>query len=132
MEKKIVVMGAQDVAAMRRAHKEAEAAYFQAKVGALEFIVEEMTQTGREYTAAELSAMSGLSSGEIAVQLSNYCPCRAAWEAGVWGKVERGKRVLDTQFVRILPNGEIDPNQVMTIRRLQTVYVAPSGGRIRR
>ena len=35
MEKKtVVVMSGADVAAMRNAHKEAEAAYFQAKVGA--------------------------------------------------------------------------------------------------
>lgn len=38
---KVVVMGANDVAAMRKAHKEAEAAYFEAKVGALEFVAQE-------------------------------------------------------------------------------------------
>lgn len=31
---KVVVMCAEDVAAMRKAHKEAEAAYYQAKIGA--------------------------------------------------------------------------------------------------
>lgn len=36
----VVVMSSADVAAMRNAHKEAEAAYFQAKVGALRFAVD--------------------------------------------------------------------------------------------
>lgn len=119
---KVVVMGAQDVAAMRKAHKEAEAAYYQAKVGALEFVAEEMKQTGREYTAAELSVMCGLTPGEIAAQLSDGSYCRAAHEAGVIGKVASRWDFNEMQFVRIMPNGEINPNQVMTVRRRQTVY----------
>lgn len=122
MEKKIVVMGAQDVAAMRRAHKEAETAYFQAKVGALEFVAEEMKQTGREYTAAELSAMCGLTSGEIAAQFGYNSYCRAGKEAGVAGKVFNRRVYNEAQYVRIMPNGEIDPNQMMTVQRRQTVY----------
>ena len=118
---KVVVMGAQDVAAMRKAHKEAEAAYFQAKVGALEFVAEEMRATGQGYTAAELSNMCGLTSGEIAVQMSGWC--RAAEQAGIdHGEVNTYARVNELQFVRIMPNGEINPNQVMTVRRHQTVY----------
>lgn len=125
---KVVVMGAQDVAAMRKAHKEAEAAYYQAKVGALEFVVEEMKQTGREYTAAELSTMCGLTPGEIAAQLGEGAYCEAAREAGVQGKVSSYWQFNETQFVRIMPNGEINPNQVMTIRRRQTVYkIRPEG-----
>ena len=132
MEKKIVVMGAQDVAAMRRAHKEAEAAYFQAKVGALEFVAEEMKQTGREYTAAELSAMCGLTTGEIAAQLGYNSYCRAVKEAGVAGKVSSRMIYNEAQYVRIMPNGEIDPNQVMTVQRRQTVYkMRPENGRCR-
>lgn len=46
---KVVVMGPADVAAMRKAHKEAEAAYYQAKVGALEFVAQEMKTTGAYY-----------------------------------------------------------------------------------
>ena len=119
---KVVVMSAQDVAAMRKAHKEAEAAYYQAKVGALEFVAEEMKQTGGEYSAAELSAMCGLTSGEIAAQLGEGVYCRAACEAGVSGKVSSYSRVNKMQFVRVMPNGEINPDQVMTVRRHQTVY----------
>ena len=119
---KVVVMGAQDVAAMRKAHKEAEAAYYQAKVGALEFVAEEMKQTGGEYTAAELSMMCGLTPGEIAAQLGDGSYCRAAHEAGVMGKVSSSWQFNEMQFVRVMPNGEINPNQVMTVRRRQTVY----------
>ena len=132
MEKKIVVMGPQDVAAMRNAHKEAAAAYYQAKVGALEFVAEEMKQTGEEYTAAELSAMSGLTSGEIAAQLSEYGWCHAAVDAGVQGKISTTERYNEMQFIRIMPNGEINPNQVMTVRRRQTIYKFRSDERSRR
>lgn len=120
---KVVVMSAQDVAAMRKAHKEAEAAYYQAKVGALEFVAEEMRQTGEEYTAAELSAMSGLSVGEIVQQL--HYRCHASAQAGIY---EARKRVAHTeeQYVRILPSGEINPNQTVTIRRRKTLYSLPS------
>ena len=125
---KVVVMGAQDVATMRKAHKEAEAAYFQAKVGALEFVAEEMKQTGGEYTAAELSAMCGLTPGEIAAQLGDNSYCRAAQEAGLSGKVTSQWQFNEMQFVRIMPSGEINPNQVMTVRRRQTVYkMRPEG-----
>jgi hypothetical protein len=125
---KVVVMGAQDVAAMRKAHKEAEAAYYQAKVGALEFVAEEMKQTGGEYSAAELSAMCGLTPGEIAAQLRDYAHCHAACDAGIAGKVDSNWYFNEMQFVRIMPNGEINPNQVMTVRRRQTVYkMRPEG-----
>ena len=73
MEKKVVVMGAQDVAAMRKAHKEAETAYFNAKVGALEFAVDEMKATGKEYTLHELTSMTGLSPMEVVVQFNGGC-----------------------------------------------------------
>lgn len=120
---KVVVMSAQDVAAMRKAHKEAEAAYYQAKVGALEFMAEEMRQTGEEYTAAELSAMSGLSVDEIAQQLHGHGYARI--RAGIYG-VDCRKTHTEEQYVRILPNGEINPNQTVTIRRRKTLYSLPS------
>lgn len=123
MEKtKVVVMGAQDVAAMRKATREAVAAYYEAKVGALKFVAEEMKQTGGEYTAAELSAMCGLSVNEVAAQLGGHWYCHAAAAAGLCGKVSSAKRFNELQFVRVMPNGEIDPNQVMTIHRRQTIY----------
>lgn len=120
---KVVVMSAQDVAAMRKAHKEAEAAYYQAKIGALEFVAEEMKQTGEEYTAAELSAISGLSVGEITRNLGR--PAYAAFRAGVHN-VESRKIFVEEQYVRVLPNGEINPNQTMTIHRNKTLYSLPS------
>lgn len=122
MEKtKVVVMGAKEVAAMRNAHKEAEAAYFDAKVGALEFIAEEMRTTGQEYTAAELSSMCGLTSGEIAAQMSGWC--RAAEQAGINRfEVDTYTRFNEMQFVRVMPNGSINPDQCIKVTRRQTTY----------
>lgn len=79
MEKKVVVMSGADVAAMRQAHKEAEAAYFNAKVGALEFVVDEMKSTGKEYTLHELTAMTGLSPMEVVVQMNGGCRAAQRW-----------------------------------------------------
>lgn len=123
MNKTVVVMSANDVAAMRKAHKEAEAAYFEAKVGALEFVAQEMTRTGEEYTATELAHMSGLSSNEIARQLSGVY-ARASSEAGI-GRVNTGIRHTENRYVRVLPNGEIDLSSVITVVRKQTVYKMP-------
>lgn len=122
---KVVVMSANDVAAMRKAHKEAEAAYYQAKVGALEFVVQEMRRTGDEYTAAELAHMTGLSAGEIAAQLGCMYT-RASQEAGIGTReVHTGVRHLENRYVRILPNGDIDPNSILTVVRKQVVYKIP-------
>ena len=122
---KVVVMGPADVAAMRKAHKEAEKAYFNAKVGALEFAAQEMRRTGDEYTAAELSHMTGLTSGEIAAQLGHFYT-RASQEAGIGTHdVRTGVRHLENRYVRILPNGDIDPNSILTVVRKQVVYKMP-------
>ena len=122
---KVVVMSANDVAAMRNAHKEAEAAYYQAKVGALEFVAQEMRRTGEEYTAVELSHMTGLSPSEIAAQLGCMYT-KASQEAGIGThEVRTSVRHLENRYVRILPNGDIDPNSVLTIVRKQTVYKMP-------
>lgn len=119
---KVVVMCAEDVAAMRKAHKEAEAAYYQAKVGALEFVADEMKTSGEWYSAAELASMTGLTSGEIAAQLgTNFC--RARQEAGIqYGQVQTTIERNRLKFVRVMEDGSIDPNQVITVMRKQTVY----------
>ena len=118
---KVVVMSANDVAAMRKAHKEAEAAYFNAKVGALEFAADEMKTTGEWYSAAELASMTGLTSCEIAAQLSHYC--NAAVEAGIYcHDVQTSMRHNELKFVRVMQDGSIDPNQTMTVIRKQVVY----------
>lgn len=118
---KVVVMGANDVAAMRKAHKEAEAAYYQAKVGALEFVAQEMKTTGEWYSAAELASMTGLTSGEIAAQLTGYC--HASQDAGIqYREVQTTERHNELKFVRVMQDGSIDPNQTMTVVRKQIVY----------
>ena len=123
MNNTVVVMSADDVAAMRKAHKEAEAAYFEAKVGALEFVAQEMTRTGGEYTATELAHMSGLSSNEIARQLGGVY-AKASDKAGI-RNVRTDVRHTENKYVRILPSGEIDPSSVITVVRRQTVYKMP-------
>lgn len=127
MNNTVVVMSADDVAAMRKAHKEAEAAYFEAKVGALEFVAQEMTRTGGEYTATELAHMSGLSSNEIARQLGGVY-AKASDKAGI-RDVRTGVRHTENKYVRILPSGEIDPSSVITVVRKQTVYKMPCENR---
>ena len=127
MNNTVVVMSADDVAAMRKAHKEAEAAYFEAKVGALEFVAQEMTRTGEEYTATELAHMSGLSSNEIARQLGGVY-AKASNKAGI-RNVRTGVRHTENKYVRILPSGEIDPSSVITVVRKQTVYKMPCENR---
>ena len=128
MEKKtVVVMSGADVAAMRNAHKEAEAAYFQAKVGALQFAATEMEKTHNEYTLHELCAMTGLTPMEVTVQLSgSYYPCRAAQEAGINAhNIRRGEKVTERRFVEVMPNGEINPNSIKTFVRCETTYRIP-------
>ena len=126
MEKKVVVMGAQDVAAMRKAHKEAEKAYFQAKVGALEFVAEEMEQTGKEYTLRELRAMSGLTSMELIAQLRPHSDCKAAREAGLNRKrINRSWRQTEHHFVEIMPDGTVNPDSTFVIVREEAVFRIP-------
>lgn len=120
---KIVVMGPQDVAAMRKAHKEAEAAYFSAKVGALEFAVDTMAETGEEYTASELAYMTGLTPNEVAAQMGWDGWCKAAREAGIGSDTfVVGSRTTEMKFVRVMPDGSINPDQCMTVVRHQRTY----------
>lgn len=127
MEKKVVVMSGADVAEMRKAHKEAEKAYYQAKVGALEFIAEEMRSTNKEYTIYEIAHMTGLTPGEIVAQFNlTNIDCKAAREAGLRrNEVQSERRYSERQFVEVLPTGEINPNNVMTVRRSETVLRIP-------
>ena len=123
----VVVMSGADVAAMRNAHKEAEAAYFQAKVGALRFAVDEMENTHEEYTLHQLCALTGLTPMEITVQLGNgYLACKAATEAGVpHNRIHQSSRLTERKFVEVMPNGEINPNSVKTFIRCETTYRIP-------
>ena len=124
MNKTVVVMSNADVAAMRNAHKEAEAAYFQAKVGALEFAISEMESTHNEYTLHELCAMTGLTPMEITVQLGHgHLPCKAATEAGVpRNRIREGRRVTERKFVEIMPSGELNPESIMTVQKWESTY----------
>ena len=121
MEKKVVVMCGAEVAAMRKAHKDAEAAYFQAKVGALEFAIDEMKTTGKEYTLHEVSAMTGLTPMEVVVQFNGGC--RAAQKAGVYREnLRSGTTTTERKFVEVMDNGEINPDSAMIVTRCERYY----------
>ena len=125
MEKKVVVMSGADVAAMRKACREAESAYFEAKVGALEFIAEEMRSTNREYTLHEITGMTGLSSMEVAAQLGRMYT-RASQKAGIdSSEVHSGRKETTRRFVEISPAGEVIPQSVMEITKVETTYFIP-------
>ena len=122
MENTKVVMCADDVAAMRKAQKEAVNAYHWAKVGALGFAADEMKASDKWYSAAELASMTGLTSDEIARQLGPGF-CRARQEAGIqYGQVQTGVRYNRLNFVRVMDDGSIDPNHTMSVVRRQVVY----------
>lgn len=124
MEKKVVVMSSADVAAMRQAHKEAEAAYFNAKVGALEFAANEMRQTNCKYTLSELSAMTGLSSHELVAQLS--LNCKASMQAGIhYGEVRTSRQEVIRHFVELRPDGTVNPDSVLNVKTSQTSFFIP-------
>ena len=127
MEKKVVVMSGADVAAMRKAHREAEAAYFDAKVGALEFAVEEMKATGKEYTLHEVSAMTGLTPMEVVVQFNGGC--KAACKAGVYHQnLRSGVATTERKFVEVMSDGSVNPESIMTVTRRERYYkIIPSG-----
>ena len=126
MEKKVVVMSGADVAAMRKACKEAESAYFEAKVGALEFIAEEMRSTNREYTLHEITGMTGLSSMEVAAQLGRMYT-RASQKAGIGSsEVRTGRKETTRRFVEVSPAGEVIPQSVMEVTKVETTYYIPN------
>ena len=131
MDKKGVVMSGADVAEMRRAHKEAEAAYFEAKVGALEFAAEEMRETGREYSLTELRDLTGLSSMELVAQLGGGSGhCKAACRAGInYGDVHTTRRETIRRYAEIMPSGDINPNSVISVKKVETAYRVPGNRR---
>lgn len=125
MEKKVVVMSGADVAAMRKACREAESAYFEAKVGALEFVAEEMRSTNREYTLHEITGMTGLSSMEVVAQLGRMYT-RASQKAGIGSsEVHSGRKETTRRFVEVSPAGEVIPQSVMEITKVETTYFIP-------
>lgn len=122
---KVVVMSPNEIAAMRKAHKDAEAAYFQAKVGALEFAVDTMAESGEEFTASELAGMTGLTSNEVAAQFGTYRGrwSRARCAAGIASDaIVVNNREVEMKFVRVMPDGSINLDQCMTVTRHQRTY----------
>ena len=126
MEKKIANMTAAEVAAMRQAQKEAEAAYFNAKVNALESMVGEMQETERDYFLKELAEKTGLTTKEIAQQFIWERHCRAAVAAGINNtknvRIKKFYRVVSRKYVEVSPNGEINPNSTLIVNNREVMY----------
>lgn len=123
MEKKVANMNAAEVAAMRQAQKEAEAAYFNAKVNALESMVGEMQETERDYLLKELAAKSGLTTKEIAQQFTWERHCRAARAAGINNvAIRKFYREVSRKYVEVSPNGEINPNSTLIVNNREVMY----------
>lgn len=126
MEKKIANMTAAEVAAMRQAQKEAEAAYFNAKVDALESMVGEMQETEQDYFLKDLAAKSGLTTKEIAQQFIWERHCRAAVAAGINNtnnvRIRKFYRVVSRKYVEVSPNGEINPNSTLIVNNREVMY----------
>lgn len=81
--------------------------YIIARDKAFTKMVEEMYNTGKFYTAEDLSDMSGLSVNTIA---NTFRFCRQHYHQRVFGSyyLETMKTWLRTPFVRLLPTGEVD------------------------
>lgn len=126
MKKETTAMTAAEVAAMRQAQKEAEAAYFNAKVDALESIVGEMQETERDYFLKDLAAKSGLTTKEIAQQFIWKRHCRAAVAAGINNanniRFRKFYRVVSRKYVEVSPNGEINPNSTLIVNNREVMY----------
>ena len=126
MEKKVANMNAAEVAAMRQAQKEAEAAYFNAKVNALESMVGEMQETEQDYFLKDLAAKSGLTTKEIAQQFIWERHCRAAVTAGINNtnnvRIKKFYRVVSRKYVEVSPNGEINPNSTLIVNNREVMY----------
>ena len=123
MEKKVANMNAAEVAAMRQAQKEAEAAYFNAKVNALESMVGEMQETERDYLLKELAAKSGLTTKEIAQQFTWERHCRAARACGINNvTIRKFYREVSRKYVEDSPNGEINPKSTLIVNNREVVY----------
>lgn len=126
MEKKIANMTAAEIAAMRQAQKEAEAAYFNAKVDALESMVGEMQETERDYFLKDLAAKSGLTTKEITQQFIWERHCRAAVAAGINNtnnvRIRKFYRVVSRKYVEVSPNGEINPNSTLIVNNREVMY----------
>ena len=123
MKNQIVVMSPQDVSALRVAKKEMEKNYFDAKVAALRFLLEEMRQTGKMYTAAELALKSGLSVDEVAAQLT-FNNCKAAQEAGTSYNIRISSTCKCRTYVELMEDGSINPDSTVVVRRTVATYGA--------
>ena len=118
---KVVVMSAQDVATLRAQKKETEESYRKAKIAAFEYIADEMKRTGEEYTAMELSDLSGLSVAEISANLAVSRYTRYTY-GSVGSNVQSRPTWTEEHFVQVLPDGTINSDNQLVIKKRKRVY----------
>ena len=110
---------------MRATAKAIEAQYFDAKVAALRAILDEMKRTGKSYTAAELSRLSGLSVGEVCTQLRYWRYCKASMQAGIGRKdIEIARKPVERNYIEDHENGDPIPGSTLVVKRNMTFYTA--------
>ena len=115
---------AETVAKKRAAARAAAKEYHQVKVEALHEMGRVLSITGDCYTARQLADVSGLTSGEIAAQLSGDGGCKAATEAGLYRHVHADVRRLTRRFIEIDENGNPIDNRIHEQHRMTIVYGA--------
>jgi hypothetical protein len=119
---KVVVMSAEDIAALRTQKKEVEKSYREAKVAAFKYLVNELKQTGEEYTAMELSGLSGLSVGEITANLSGNVCGNTDCTYAISGKIASRTTWTEEHYAQILPDGTVNTDKQVVIKRRKNVY----------
>ena len=68
---------------------------------------------GKEYTREELAEMSGFFSKYfISGRISGYGDCR----------IINGKKTLTTNYAEVLPNGDVNRDNMITVEREKTYY----------
>ena len=119
---KVVVMSAQDVATLRAQKKETEESYRKAKIAAFEYIADEMKRTGEEYTAMELSGLSGLSVGEIVANFFGNACGYTDYTLSIGDSITSRETWTEEHFVQVLPDGAVNTDKQLVIKRRKKVY----------
>lgn len=114
----------ENVAKKRAAARAAAQEYHQLKVKTLHEAGRVMSATGDWYTAQELSAVTGLTSGEVAAQFGWGGNCKAATEAGLYDRVHTDVRRLTRRFVEVDESGNPINDRIYEQHRRVIVYGA--------
>ena len=89
----------------------------EAEKNAREALLRYLEKNG-DKTAYEISAETGISSMQVVGIITN-CECNLPYDERP--KV-KGKRVVGREYARVLPNGEVDMNDVIVIGHKANLY----------